>query len=146
MSLTVPLTSPASMKSPSSNGRVSRMVMPLMALDRQFCTESDKARPSRLNTASSAVTLKPRLSATMRMAINSSAILSTLRMNRLRLSDRRECAEMRRAIRMMIQMTSMQITSVMAEVMSFSSVRLPRLKPMALFTSSMLSFVDSSAF
>ena len=139
MSLTVPLTSPASTKSPSSNGRVSRMVMPLMAFDRQFCTESDKARPSRLNTASSAVTLKPRLSATMRMAMNSSAILSTLRMNLLRLSDSR-------ATRMTSQMTSTQITSVMAEVMSFSSVRLPRLKPMALFTSSMLSFVDSSAF
>ena len=120
--------------------------MPLMAFDRQFCTESDKARPSRLNTASSAVTLKPSLSATMRMAMNSSAILSTLRMNLLRLSDSRECAEMRRATRMTSQMTSTQITSVMAEVMSFSSVRLPRLKPMALFTSSMLSFVDSSAF
>ena len=66
-------------------------------------------------------------------------------MNLLRLSDRRECDDMRRAMRMMIQIQTMQITSVMAEVMSVSSVRLPRLKPMALFTSSMLSFVDSSA-
>lgn len=121
------------------------MMIPLMAFERQFCTESDRARPSRLNTASSAVTLKPRLSATMRIAMNSSVILSTLRMNLLRLSDRRECDDMRRAMRMMIQMQTMQITSVMAEVMSFSSVRLPRLKPMALFTSSMLSLVDSSA-
>lgn len=55
----------------------------------------------------------------MRIAMNSSVILSTLRMNLLRLSDRRECDDMRRAMRMMIQMQTMQITSVMAEVMSF---------------------------
>ena len=53
--------------------------------------------------------------------MNSSVILSTLRMNLLRLSDRRECDDMRRAMRMMIQMQTMQITSVMAVTSFFIS-------------------------
>ena len=119
--------------------------MPLMRFVRLFCTLSDSASPSRLNTASSAVTSKPRLPATIRIVMNSSAIFAIFSRKLPRLPESLERSTTRRRTRMIRWIAITQTISEMTAAKRRSQVRSLMFSPSCSVTVSALCFASDTA-